>query len=398
MQKKVIALAVAGLVSGAAFAQSNVTIYGIADAGYTYANKALNDGSKNYSAINSGAESGSRLGFRGTEDLGNGLSANFHVVMGFAVDTGTSLQNGSTFGRWSTVGLSSKTLGEVEVGRRDGISDQFMGTYIDPTGGGTIARHNAVWGRELTDRLTNAVVWTSPDWSGLTVKGAFSTNQVDSFDAAARQDVEPIANTSATTQSTQSNRRAAEVGVTYANGPIAVGASYQWNRMQQVEHRSGIDDYRSGNYWQAGAAYDFKVVKLSAAYARNNYAENTQLAGTGVMGYTRPEERDYTKRWFVGLGIPIGSMGSKVAVTYGRTQTNYLASGQDDSKSSIVGLAYFHYLSKRTDLYAAYAHISNNDAAESALGIRSEDRVRLNDSSNSINYEQGVQFGIRHKF
>ena len=79
MQKKIIALAVAGLVSGAAFAQSNVVIYGIADAGYVYASKNTADNVKSQSRIYSGGQSGSRLGFRGTEDLGNGLSANFRL-------------------------------------------------------------------------------------------------------------------------------------------------------------------------------------------------------------------------------------------------------------------------------------------------------------------------------
>ena len=74
MQKKIIALAVAGLVSGAAFAQSNVTVYGIADAAFQYSSSSYVNGVKSQSAINDGGQDGSRVGFKGTEDLGNGLS------------------------------------------------------------------------------------------------------------------------------------------------------------------------------------------------------------------------------------------------------------------------------------------------------------------------------------
>ena len=83
MQKKLIALAVAGLASTAAFAQSNVTIYGIVDAGYV--NSSVDraaGGNGNFSGIQSGVWAGSRLGFRGEEGLGNGLKAVFTLEYG----------------------------------------------------------------------------------------------------------------------------------------------------------------------------------------------------------------------------------------------------------------------------------------------------------------------------
>ena len=86
MQKKLIALAVAGLASGAAFAQTNVTMYGVADAGYVYSSGdaargplGINTGSNEFSGIISGILSGSRLGFRGEEALGNGRKAVFRL-------------------------------------------------------------------------------------------------------------------------------------------------------------------------------------------------------------------------------------------------------------------------------------------------------------------------------
>ena len=83
MQKKLIAMAVAGFASGAAFAQSNVTVYGILDMAYI---RAKADGADTRTFINSGGMSGSRLGFKGVEDLGNGLKAVFNLEWGVEMD------------------------------------------------------------------------------------------------------------------------------------------------------------------------------------------------------------------------------------------------------------------------------------------------------------------------
>ncbi|MBK8118055.1 MAG: porin [Sulfuritalea sp.] len=88
MQKKVIALAVAGLVSGSAFAQSNVTIYGLVDVGVTYVTA---DGKNSGWAIDNGLLSGSRLGFKGQEDLGNGLKAIFTLEYMLQPDANTGV-------------------------------------------------------------------------------------------------------------------------------------------------------------------------------------------------------------------------------------------------------------------------------------------------------------------
>ncbi|MEI7432128.1 MAG: porin, partial [Betaproteobacteria bacterium] len=84
MQKKIIALAVAGLVSGVAFAQSNVTVYGIADVGVEVANA----GNGTQFRVQSGQSAGSRIGFKGEEALGNGLKAEFVLEAGVNLDTG----------------------------------------------------------------------------------------------------------------------------------------------------------------------------------------------------------------------------------------------------------------------------------------------------------------------
>ena len=89
MQKNLIALAVAGLAALPAFAQSNVTVYGLVDMGYKWSGDNMDDRVSSRSALDSGMSAGSRLGFKGTEDLGNGMKAGFVLEQGLNLDTGT---------------------------------------------------------------------------------------------------------------------------------------------------------------------------------------------------------------------------------------------------------------------------------------------------------------------
>lgn len=107
MQKKIIALAAAGLVSGAAFAQSNVTVYGIADMSYVNYSDASAAGFSSTGQVQSGQWKGSDFGLKGSEDLGNGLSAIFQQEFGMVMD----VNNGPITQRASWVGLKSTTLG-----------------------------------------------------------------------------------------------------------------------------------------------------------------------------------------------------------------------------------------------------------------------------------------------
>ena len=103
MQKKLIALAIAGLASGAAFAQNNVTIYGVADVGVEVGN--YGDGAK--FRVQSGQSAGSRLGFKGEEALGNGLSAIWTAEMGIAFDNGQLTSHTTNTASSATTGSSS---------------------------------------------------------------------------------------------------------------------------------------------------------------------------------------------------------------------------------------------------------------------------------------------------
>ncbi|EEF22565.1 conserved hypothetical protein, partial [Ricinus communis] len=114
MKKSLIAIAVLAATSSAAFAQSNVTIYGILDAGIT---SERGGAQGNVTKVTSGAASASRLGFKGTEDLGGGLSAVFKLEAGVKVDDGAlDNTNSVLFNREAYVGLSSKEAGSLLIG------------------------------------------------------------------------------------------------------------------------------------------------------------------------------------------------------------------------------------------------------------------------------------------
>ena len=116
MKKSLIALAVLA-AAGAASAQSSVSLYGLADVYVgSVKNTIANPNSKKQTAVNSSGLNNSRWGLRGSEDLGNGLKANFVLEAGFETDTGAAGSLGSTFQRKSTVGLSG-AFGSVELGR-----------------------------------------------------------------------------------------------------------------------------------------------------------------------------------------------------------------------------------------------------------------------------------------
>src|ERR1035437_7343725 len=197
MQKKIIVLAVAGLVSGTAFAQpppSSVTLYGAVDMSDVYASDNYQAGAKSANMIQSGAASlnGSRFGFKGVEDLGAGLSVNFRMESGLHLDTGTSAQGGQLMGRWSTVGITRQSLGTIEGGRRDTFQDQLLGA-ASGNGRNTIAQNSPVYLDQ--NRINNFVAYLSPVWSGLQVKAGYSSN--GTTDQAVSQDVVPTQITSA---------------------------------------------------------------------------------------------------------------------------------------------------------------------------------------------------------
>lgn len=171
MQKKLIALAVAGMASGFAAAQTNVTIYGVLDAGYLYSSGNPGPGIKGtntFSGVANGLTAGNRLGFKGEEALGNGLKAVFTLEYGLEIDQNT----GIAYARQQFVGLASN-YGTLSLGRQyaPGFDATANNDALDASDFGIQSSLSAIYGMTITPnsaaRFDNAITYTSNDLSGL---------------------------------------------------------------------------------------------------------------------------------------------------------------------------------------------------------------------------------------
>jgi len=312
MQKKIIALAVAGLASSAAFAQSNVTVYGIMDA--YFANSTGNNVSA--SGIGSGGLSTSRIGVKGMEDLGNGMKAVFNLEQSVAADGSSGPFSGGTM-RQSNIGLTGG-FGTVMVGGMSTLTDawsakyQYAGNFSADTLGGlrALASMSVV-------KAPNAIAYLSPSFSGATVGVARVFSETNST-TAGRTDI-------------------TQLGVDYGNGPLA--ATYVWSIQQQAN----------------GAATD---------NAKENFFAISYNAGVVIpmFEYTDLHNAGGGKDKFYELGVvvPVSAAGN-IHAGYGWEKE---ANG-DKAKSYI--LAYSHAMSKRTTAYAGYLRNSNDSGNVAAI-------------------------------
>lgn len=338
MKKSLIALA-AVAASGAAMAQSSVTLYGVVDTSVAYVK-----GNESVSGLlNSGAAT-SRLGFRGVEDLGNGLKAEF--VLEGQVDPDNGTAGGFNFKRQSTVGLAGE-FGQVRLGRALTASYNAVSRY-DMFGtvglGSTLA-----WKEDYQNRSNNMISYISPKFAGFGVGIDYGFGE----------------------QKKNKTDRYMGIGATYDNGPLSLGLGYdkQNNALGELPN----EDLKT---WQLGGSYDFAVVKLAAFYKETKY---TQISTNGS---------DKLKTWNLGVSAPVGAAGV-VKASY----NNYKWSDSSE-KAQQFSLGYVHSLSKRTALYGTYSYLKNKNGADFELNGAFAGVNGANDSGKM----QGVQVGVRHAF
>jgi predicted porin len=319
MQKKIIALAVAGLMSGAAFAQSNVTVYGVADMYYARASAA---GNATTNVINSGGLSGSRIGFKGVEDLGGGLKALFTLEYGLNADNKDSALGAGAATRQSFVGLTGG-FGTVVAGSLQTAGYDFA-CANNPVGGSALDAYHKVGSLGTTrtllscghdGRASNAFAYISPSFGGFTA----AWNHARVTEAAGAQ---------ATRKDASANLLAA----TYANGPI--GVNFVYSKISAA-HTAASDDVKE---WGLGGSYNLGVAKIGLQYQQN---DNAIANGKN-------------KKWGINAAAPVGA--GAVVFAYAKGKVNETAAN-DNPKSWT--LAYTHSLSKRTTAYAGYNRVSN---------------------------------------
>ncbi len=355
MQKKIIALAVAGLVSGAAFAQSNVTVYGTIDMAYQYNGSSNIEDQDSYSALDDGGWDSSRFGLKGTEDLGNGLSANFTQEFDLAIDRskGVSTRN-------SYVSLAGKSWGEVKLGSVGSVHDDYAGWSES----GGMSYGNGVVDLIVTGDAKNAIEYVSPNFSGAQFKLGASSNYVNAQDSAGSLVVDADGDVIGFAKA--ENLRAYFASAAYANGGLKIALTYDNADQQNTDF--------SKDEWMIAGGYDFGMVKVGAAYDR-------MTAEEGSAEVTRDAYR-------LTIGAPIGASGNlALSYTNASLDANWL---DNDVEADGFGISYSHFLSKRTALYAA-AYTADAD-----VGFR--EGAGDSGTPTPSAYETGFKVGVRHQF
>ena len=372
MKKSLVALA-ALAVAGVASAQSSVTLFGIVDAGVSYySNKAEGGGkTSSWQQSNSGYNS-SRIGFRGTEDLGGGLAAGFWLEAAVGNDTGAAGGGGTQlFNRRSTVSLSGP-FGEFRIGR-DYTATFWNDTTFDPFG------TNGV-GTNIISRQSDSIGNTQYVRSSNSL-GYFLPANLGGFYGQVQYGFHEQVKTTGTEQEKNGQYAGARFG--YANGPLDVALAYGQSKIAD----DGIGNSNDAKTLNLGASYDFGAVKL--------FGELSQVKNEfGVTGLADTNTK-YDGA-LIGLSAPVGAGLIRAAYSTVRAKTSLI--GDEDAKSSKLAIGYVHNLSKRTALYATYAHIWNrNDATLTTSGPTSS-IATVTPGLNGKSSANGYDFGIRHAF
>lgn len=369
MKKTLIAAALLAGFAGVAQAETQVTLYGIIDAGIGYQKIKGTDGeSRSKFGTNSGNQSGSRWGLRGTEDLGGGTRAVFTLESGFNSNTGRSAQDNRLFGRQATVGLANDAWGQFDFGRQTNIASKYFGS-IDPFGASFgLANIGHSFGQANTTRYDNMVMYQTPSYAGFQVGAGYSFNQASSSTG------------DYTGFQTNENTRAITTGLRYVNGPLNLAAAYD-----QQNRPSSLNAPKIRAY-MVGGSYDFEVVKLALAWGqtRNGWINGqgaNVIGGTGDLagGFSgvgvNGQDGFRASSYLVGLTVPLGAASNLFGSWQRIDPKNDKLTGGDETSNS-YSLGYTYDLSKRTNLYAYgnyttdYAFRDGVKATTGIVGVR----------------------------
>jgi len=296
MNKSLIALAVLGVFAGAASAQSSVTVYGKLNA-----ELAKPIGSEDKQMVD---VAGSRLGFRGVEDLGNGYKAVFGIEHRLFADTGTQASATNFWQGYSTVGLVTP-FGAVNLGRQYTPAFLMIQNQIDPFGGETSAQGRDTgmrFGGITKVRVADSVRYDL-SMSGFNLGVSVAEANVTNGGGVSGAENKPFS-----------------IAANYGAGPFWVGIGY--------ENPADEDD----KVWNIGGRYNFGFLTASLGYGKGTTASGADAKG-----------------WLVGVTVPVGAFDLKAM--YASNDVDVVG----DTKKAGIGA---HYnLSKRTKIYVDYGKV-----------------------------------------
>lgn len=389
MKKTLAAVAVLGAFAGSALA-ADVQLYGIIDTGVRYLHSDMDVGygggvAKDVDAndtfsMESGMQSGSRWGFKGTEDLGNGLTVGFILEDGFASDTGA--EKDQMFDRESSLFLEGG-FGKFAMGRMGSINGgvSSWGKH------GVMSAFGTSWGSYAAQADT--VFGGSGKWDNMI---AYETPSFAGFKVFAQYGMGSDSN-----ENESSSDRYYALGASYTNGPLSLYLAVDSINYKTagVSNADDIDDSLTVRF---GGNYDFEVAQIFAGAAYFDEARIGSFSGAAsdwfdainIAGYVSDDFK--VKGWSLGVSGAIPAAGGKILVGAGYMNAEAADSMTDANWSDveidrwIISAGYDYPLSKRTDVYGVVTY--NQDSL---------------DNLDSGNYSAdasvyGVMVGLRHKF
>ncbi len=394
MKKTLAAVAVLGAFAGSALA-ADVQLYGIVDTGVGY-NHVDADGfgqDKDSFGMQSGQASGSRFGFKGTEDLGNGLTVGFILENGIKSDTG--VDDGVMFNRESSLFLEGG-FGKVAFGRigslNNGQSSWAKVGMISAFGTSDWGGYSAQVGNIMAtaSQWDNMIAYQTPDFAGFKVYAQYAMgNQVDGTDADEVEGKYGDENES-------SSDRYYAIGATYNNGPFAAYFAVDSINYASVTTELGnkvIEDMDDSLTVTLGGSYDFDVVKV---YLGAQYFDEVALDSMGgvIKALKAPGYDTMVKGYAVTLSADAPLWGGKgmfgIGYTDAESADSEISTEADiDLQRYVVSVGYDYPFSKRTDVYAVASWMMDsyeNKAIEAT-------KVQDGDPSAYTFY-----VGLRHRF
>lgn len=383
MKKSVVALAVLGVFTGLASAQSSVTLYGRVDANVG----SVDPGSEGFAGKGVGVKKGesvakmsdggtsglgaSRFGMRGTEDLGDGLKAYFKLESQIQIDTGanggaTQTSTNSMFNREAYVGLGSTTWGDIRFGRLETLSREVnrtindasddnqltMSEVIDTTSPAGSARYkqNRVFFNTFGTRVDNAISYRSPSFMGIAqMIATYSFGE----NAAA-----PTGNTNTAFGSTDTSIKGniasyTGVGFIVTAGPLSADMIYE----QLNGNGTSGSASKTGTI---GGNYDLGFAKIYAAYQDGTdvtqaFGQNAMTTFTGGTGSVAGSNSGVDlKASNFGVKVPVGKWTFVAQYTQSELSGSNVANsiwGDDEISQAKYGMSAAYALSKRTAIY-----------------------------------------------
>ncbi|MEI6003351.1 porin [Paraburkholderia bengalensis] len=392
MKKTLIAGTALATLAGAAQAQSNVTLYGLIDAGLTYTNSQITGtgagGHSNWQMTSGGVQY-SRWGLRGAEDLGGGLQAIFTLENGFNLNNGQLSSANRIFNRLAYVGVSSRDFGSLTLGRQtDDMVDFLAPLSLTGTqyGGTHFAHLFDVDNLNDSFQINNSVKYQSPDFAGFKLGALYGfSNQAGGF----------------------ANNRAYSVGMSYVWGPLNFGAGYlhlnnSARTPAQLNTNGAVTDTLGSSLsglltptsvplgalasrqqtWGGGLNYAFGPLVAGFVYTQTNL---TELFLTGFNSHFQNYEGNI--RFALTPAVMLAA-----AYTYSRAGGN--AGSGAPHWNQVSALADYAF-SKRTDVYIQSTYQSVSARAGNPLGVAWINGVS---SPASTSNQVEATVGLRHRF